>query len=91
MPNNHPAPAATGSHWAKTRRLTSWLLAIWFVMTLAVIFFARELAQYSFLGWPISFYMAAQGSVLIYVLLTAVYARSMQKIDDEETGSTDGE
>ncbi|SFB30655.1 putative solute:sodium symporter small subunit [Collimonas sp. OK607] len=75
----HPA-----SHWQSTRRLTSGLLLIWFVLTFSVIFFARELSNISLFGWPLSFYMAAQGLALIYLLIVAVYTWQMKKADQRQ-------
>jgi len=69
------------THWKKLRSLTFILLGIWFVASFSIIFFARELAGLSLFGWPISFYMAAQGSILIYLLLIAIYAIVAKKID----------
>ncbi|MFD2273578.1 DUF4212 domain-containing protein [Undibacterium arcticum] len=45
------------------------------------IFFARQLATLQLFGWPVSFYMAAQGAVLVYVLIVAFYAWRMQRLD----------
>jgi putative solute:sodium symporter small subunit len=69
------------THWKKLRSLTFILLTIWFVVSFSIIFFARELAGLSLFGWPVSFYMAAQGSILIYLLLIAIYAIVAKKID----------
>lgn len=69
------------THWKKLRRLTFILLTIWFVVSFSIIFFARELAGLSLFGWPVSFYMAAQGSILIYLLLIAIYSVVAKKID----------
>ena len=75
----HPA-----SHWQSTRRLTLGLLLIWFALTFFVIFFARELSNVSLFGWPLSFYMAAQGLALGYLLIVAVYTWQMKKIDQHQ-------
>ncbi len=69
------------TYWQRTRRLTLLLLLTWFVVSFAVIFFARELSGFTLFGWPFSFYMAAQGTVLIYVAIIAVYAWRMQRYD----------
>jgi putative solute:sodium symporter small subunit len=69
------------THWKKLHSLTFILLSIWFVVSFSIIFFARELAGLSLFGWPVSFYMAAQGSILIYLLLIAIYAIVAKKID----------
>lgn len=70
------------SHWQSTRKLTLCLLLIWFFLTFGVIYFARELATITLFGWPLSFYMAAQGLALIFLVLVAVYTRQMQTIDE---------
>jgi putative solute:sodium symporter small subunit len=68
-------------YWRRTRRLTAWLLAIWFVLTFAVIFFARELTNFTLFGWPLPFYMAAQGLILVYLAIIGIYARQMKRLD----------
>lgn len=70
------------SYWAKNLRITSILLAIWFVATFGVAYFARDL-NFNFFGWPFSFYMAAQGSLIIYVIIIWYYARTMNRLDQE--------
>lgn len=76
------------AYWRKNLRMTALLLAIWFIVTFVVGFFARDL-NFSFFGWPFSFWMAAQGAVVIYVLLIWVYARYMQRLDREYGVSPD--
>jgi putative solute:sodium symporter small subunit len=70
-------------YWQKNLRLTAILLAIWFVVTFVMAYFARELSSITFFGWPLSFYMAAQGSLIIYVIIIGVYARTMNRLDQE--------
>ena len=69
------------AYWRRTRRLTSLLLAIWLGVTFTVIFFARELASLTLFGWSLSFYLAAQGAILIYLAIVGVYALRMKKLD----------
>lgn len=83
-------PASTSqekTHWKKLRSLTFILLSIWFIVSFSIIFFARELAGLSLFGWPVSFYMAAQGSILIYLLLIAIYAIVAKKIDADASST----
>ena len=68
-------------YWRRVRALTLLLLLLWFTVSFGVIFFARELAGLTLFGWPVPFYMAAQGTTLIYLLIIAVYALAMKKID----------
>jgi putative solute:sodium symporter small subunit len=87
-----PAPLNQGRHWERTRRLTLLLLAGWFVVTFGIIFFARDLDGVMLFGWPLSFYLAAQGATLLYVAIIAIYAWRMRALDrryvpGEEHGS----
>jgi putative solute:sodium symporter small subunit len=70
------------SYWRKNLRLTSVLLAIWFVVSFVVSYFARDL-DFNFFGWPFSFWMGAQGALIIYVVLIGYYAKAMNKLDQE--------
>ena len=69
-------------YWQKNLRLTGILLAIWFVVTFGVSYFARDLS-FSFFGWPFSFWMGAQGALVIYVIIIWYYARYMNNLDQE--------
>jgi putative solute:sodium symporter small subunit len=70
-------------YWRKNLVLTAVLMVIWFVVTFVQAWFARELNQITFLGWPLSFYFSAQGSLIIYVLIIWYYARYMNRLDYE--------
>lgn len=76
-------------YWSKNLRITAILLAIWFVVTFVVGYLARSL-DFNFFGWPFSFYMGAQGSLVIYVLIIWFYARYMNNLD-KEYGVDEGE
>lgn len=76
------APDLTrAEYWRRARRLTLWLVALWFFATFLTMFFARELAGMTLFGWPFSFYMAGQGLTLLYLLIVAVYIKRMQSLD----------
>ena len=77
-------------YWRKNLGITAVLMAIWFVATFVVAWFARELNSISFLGFPLGFYMAAQGSLIIYVIIIWYYARYMNRLD-VEYGVAEGE
>jgi putative solute:sodium symporter small subunit len=69
-------------YWSKNLRITGILLAIWFFVTFGVGYFARDL-DFKFFGWPFSFWVAAQGALIVYVLIIWYYARYMNKLDLE--------
>ena len=69
-------------YWRKTLRVTGVLLAIWFVVTFVIGYFARDL-NFTFFGWPFSFWVAAQGALIVYVVIIWFYARYMGKLDQQ--------
>ena len=71
------------AYWRRTRGLMWVTLAIWFVFSFVVHWFADALNGASFLGFPLGFYMAAQGSLIVFVVLIFWFARTQDKIDRE--------
>ena len=65
----------------RTLRLTVVLLLVWLTVTLGASYFARELDRLNVFGFPLGFYMAAQGALLIYLLIVGVYALYMERIE----------
>jgi putative solute:sodium symporter small subunit len=70
-------------YWSRTLNLTLILLAIWFVVTFVMGYFARELNEIVIAGFPLAFYMGAQGSLIIYVVIIGWYAKKMGQLDRE--------
>ena len=69
-------------YWRRNLRITGVLLGIWFVVTFGIGWFARELS-FGFFGWPFSFWVGAQGALVVYVLLICYYAYAMNRLDRE--------
>jgi putative solute:sodium symporter small subunit len=76
-------------YWGKNLRITGLLLALWFFVTFVLLYFARDLT-FSFFGWPFSFWVAAQGALIVYCLIIWYYARYMNNLD-KEYGVSEGE
>ena len=70
-------------YWRKNLVYTGILLFIWFLVTFVEAWYARELNSITFLGFPLGFYMSAQGSLAIYVAIIGIYAILMRKLDLE--------
>ena len=69
-------------YWRKNLWITGILLAIWFVVSYVVGYFARDL-NFNFFGWPFSFWVGAQGALIVYVAIIWYYARYMNRLDNE--------
>lgn len=77
------SPEVRVKHWAKTRKLTIITLIIWFIFSFGVHIFAGTLNNFTFIGFPLGFYMAAQGSLIVFVVLIFWLTHSQNKIDEE--------
>ena len=76
------AAARRQEYWRRNLNITAVLMSIWFVVTYVVGYFARELS-FNFFGWPFSFWMGAQGALVIYCVIIWFYARYMNNLDRE--------
>ena len=76
---------AAGMHryWSKTSRLMWTIFALWIVFSFVIPLFANQLNAIKFLGFPLGFYMAAQGSLIAFVVLCVWNAIAQNKIDEE--------
>jgi putative solute:sodium symporter small subunit len=53
--------------------LTAGLLSLWLSMNFVLPFFARDLS-FTVWGWPLHFWLASQGSVMVFLAIVTVYA-----------------
>jgi putative solute:sodium symporter small subunit len=70
-------------YWEKTKQLTIGLLLVWFVVTFVMNWFAREANQISLFGFPLGYYMVAQGIMIIYLGIIWFYNRQMNRLDEK--------
>ena len=82
MASTLPVDRARRGALARTRSLMWTTLAIWFFFSFVIHFFVTPLNQI-FLGFPLGFYMAAQGSLIAFVVLLFWFAYRQNKIDEE--------
>jgi putative solute:sodium symporter small subunit len=73
------------AHWAKTSRLMWMHLAVWFFFGFVIHMFVKPLNAIiiPILGFPLGFYMAAQGSLIVFVVMLFMFAKQQDKIDRE--------
>ena len=71
------------AHWNKTTRLMFLHLGVWFFFGYVIHLFVVPLNTITIpiLGFPLGFYMAAQGSLIAFVVMLFVFARQQEKID----------
>jgi len=73
------------AHWEKTSRLMFMHLGVWFFFGYVIHFFAVPLNKIIIpvLNFPLGFYMAAQGSLIAFVVMLFMFARQQDAIDRE--------
>ncbi|MDH3320393.1 MAG: DUF4212 domain-containing protein [Betaproteobacteria bacterium] len=70
-------------HWNRTRNLMIMHMVVWFIFSFVVHWFAPQLNKFSMFGWPLGFYMAAQGSLIVFVVQIFMFAKQQDRIDRE--------
>lgn len=68
-------------YWQKTLWLTGSLVGVWLLVTFVAPFFSVALNQFTFLELPLGYFIAAQGSLIVYIVLIALYAYLMNRLD----------
>ena len=75
-------------HWEKTKGQMIVTLLLWFVFGYLIFMFGADLNSASFLGYPLAYYMCAQGSIVAFVVIL-FWAANRQEAIDEEFGFTE--
>ena len=71
-------------YWARTSTLMWIMLVLWIFFSFVVHMFVGQLNQINILGFPLGFYMAAQGSLIIFVAMLFWFAYRQDQIDRDE-------
>lgn len=96
-PSQHPAGAggmgaeagappvvfAPDLHDGRHLRLKGVLLLVWALVSFGVCFFARDL-QWMVAGWPVHYWMASQGALLVFMAIVVVYAAAMSRFERQD-------
>lgn len=70
------------AYWRSNLRLMAVLLTIWAVVSFgAGIVFVEPLNEFSILGFPLGFWFAQQGSIIVFIALILIYALRMDALD----------
>jgi putative solute:sodium symporter small subunit len=69
------------AHWRRTTNLMLINLGLWLFFGYVIHMFVNVLNKVTILGFPLGFYMAAQGSLIAFVVILFVFARKQDQID----------
>jgi putative solute:sodium symporter small subunit len=85
--DRHTTSEHQRAYWAENMRLVLILLFIWFIAAYAHPPFADALNNIQILtGFPLGYWLAAQGSLVIFVILIFIYALVMNNVIDPKYG-----
>ena len=71
-------------YWRKNVRIMAVLLLVWAFAGLGCgVLFADRLNEYQLGGFPLGFWFAQQGSIVIFVLLILAYGLALNRLDRE--------
>jgi putative solute:sodium symporter small subunit len=73
--------ATLAAYWSENKRLTTVTLVIWALVSFGAAFFVESLNAIVIFGFPLGYYMGAQGSLVVFVALIFNYSSMMNKID----------
>jgi len=71
------------AHWQATKRLMIITMLLWFFFSTVVFMFAADINGVKFLGYPLGYYMTAQGSMLAFIVMIFWSNNRQEKIDRE--------
>jgi putative solute:sodium symporter small subunit len=71
-------------HWSRTSSLMWLMMILWIIFSFVIHMFVDQLNAIKILGFPLGFYMAAQGSLIAFVVMLFIFAGKQDSIDREE-------
>lgn len=86
---SEPTAATTGTHDRRALLLKAVLLSVMVAVSFGACFFARELSVVVW-GWPVHFWMAGQGALIVFIAIVAVYATVMNRLEAQEEAKEEG-
>ena len=92
-PPSHEAqltgPFPPDLHDARHLQLKAGLLLLWALVSFVAMYFARDLETIVVGGWPLGFWIAAQGAVLVFMAIVVVYCWAMNRFERQDAAQAD--
>jgi putative solute:sodium symporter small subunit len=71
-------------HDVRHLKLKAGLLLLWALVSFGATYFARDLQVLVFGVWPLGYWIAAQGAVLVFIAIVVVYAWAMNRFERQD-------
>ncbi|MCS6876001.1 MAG: DUF4212 domain-containing protein [Aquificaceae bacterium] len=69
------------SYWLENRNLMLLVLLIWALVSYGAALISGALNKLVILGFPLGYYMGAQGALIVFLLLIIFYSKGMDNVD----------
>lgn len=69
------------AYWKENKTLMFIILLIWFTVSYVAAIFSSYLNNITIFGFPLGYYMGAQGSITMFVILNYFYSMKMNELD----------
>ena len=76
-------------HDVRHLQLKAVLLLLWVLVSFVAMYFARDLETIVVGGWPLGFWIAAQGAVLVFMAIVVVYCWAMNRFERQDAAQAD--
>lgn len=71
-------------HDVRHLKLKAGLLLLWALVSFGATYFARDLQVLVFGSWPLGYWIAAQGAVLVFIGIVVVYGWAMNRFERQD-------
>ncbi len=71
-------------HDVRHLQLKGALLLVWVLVSFVAMYFARDLGKVVVAGWPLGYWIAAQGAVLVFIAIVVVYGWAMNRLEAQD-------
>ncbi len=77
-------------HDVRHLRLKGALLLVWALVSFVAMYFARDLQAIVVGWWPLGYWVAAQGGVLVFIAIVVVYGWAMNRFERQDAQCGEG-
>jgi len=77
-------------HDVRHLRLKGVLLLVWALVSFVAMYFARDLQAIVVGWWPLGYWVAAQGGVLVFIAIVVVYGWAMNRFERQDAQHGEG-
>lgn len=71
-------------HDVRHLRLKAGLLLLWALVSFGAMYFARDLQQLVVAGWPLGYWIGAQGAVVVFIGIVVTYGWAMSRYERQD-------